>query len=961
MSASGNQRIPKSNPSRMRAVSNLRSPTTGSIATTSGDRNNWNAATDQRISRAEAGSSLPPTTRIPAAQTQTPAQPPPAVSNASCDASMGTKVALVPLTPSFRAGLLPDILDVVPRIAASTTSKTTTSTMPSTATITKSLAQSNLFEMGVKKILKAPAAVSREESPEIVCLSSPPPSFATTRFDASTYSHRYSHVPASPTPTPLLSISRSSHAPSSSATASSSKTQSAPAPRRAPAPLPIPRISNSFVPSTPSAPPPTNTRTRSRSSSAALVEYGDDHIYIPPSSSPQRRPVKRARTTPGTDDELLLPASPRKTLGGTYRFTAVTRQQLDEEREVSVANSDVEDSSHKINATQEYLRAVPVPIGALAEPPRTSLVGATVFADRMGALPIQPVGWWQQYAVPHRAPAAEYVDRLEEAFGPGDVERGEELPDGWDDEASSEVESDGIGPERQRAQDWIAQIQVAVKGKRQLVSQDWKALQNSLGDISNMTNAMARAISDDLPRLRESLVQLGNTEIPNNDEYRVGIWAKNLVEDESQGSVTFCCRVLDLFVYPATSPKTGTLSMLATLVQTQTHEYKPQRPHRNPPRKPAVAVVAPTPQHSTSRQSRPPAPIPAPPPQTAAVPQTVAFDVHSYPSADLLRLLASLLTQIAATNDKLDSVAPLAPPSTTPTRTTLATVTPTDAPIWRTLTTASRTAISTPASVLTFHARNIPTISLEAYLLRILKYCPTTNEVFLSLLVYFDRMSKLSTEATGRTFVIDSYNIHRLVIAGVTVASKFFSDVFYTNSRYAKVGGLPQAELNQLELQFLLLNDFRLVIPREEMQRYAEQLILFSNSPDSVRPLPVPVAAPMQAMAAVSVPRQQPPDEDTETETETEGTETDGGWTTDDEPTIRPAHSSAGSSSDDTRSLSSADDTGDERDDDEAMDMEMDAIQAGDRTPEHAMGAGDRTPERRTADGVRTPAPMASS
>jgi len=36
-------------------------------------------------------------------------------------------------------------------------------------------------------------------------------------------------------------------------------------------------------------------------------------------------------------------------------------------------------------------------------------------------------------------------------------------------------------------------------------------------------------------------------------------------------------------------------------------------------------------------------------------------------------------------------------------------------------------------------------------------------------------------------FVVDSYNIHRLVIAGVTCASKFFSDVFYTNSRYAKV------------------------------------------------------------------------------------------------------------------------------------------------------------------------------
>ncbi|GAA6030710.1 hypothetical protein JCM8097_006283 [Rhodosporidiobolus ruineniae] len=173
------------------------------------------------------------------------------------------------------------------------------------------------------------------------------------------------------------------------------------------------------------------------------------------------------------------------------------------------------------------------------------------------------------------------------------------------------------------------------------------------------------------------------------------------------------------------------------------------------------------------------------------------------------------------------------------------------------LLTASAVALSSPSATLCFHARNIPAISIEAYLQRILKYCPTTNEVFLALLVYFDRMARIGLEARrmglprggGRTdeqgqgdggqagrdsntansgmFAIDSFNIHRLVIAGVTVASKFFSDVFYTNSRYAKVGGLPLAELNQLELQFLLLNDFRLKIPTDELQRYADQLILY--------------------------------------------------------------------------------------------------------------------------------------
>lgn len=216
-------------------------------------------------------------------------------------------------------------------------------------------------------------------------------------------------------------------------------------------------------------------------------------------------------------------------------------------------------------------------------------------------------------------------------------------------------------------------------------------------------------------------------------------------------------------------------------------------------------------------------------------------------------------------------------------------------------------------------------------------------------------MSKLSADATGRSFVIDSYNIHRLVIAGVTVASKFFSDVFYTNSRYAKVGGLPLAELNQLELQFLLLNDFRLVIPGDEMQRYAEQLIIFSSdsSPPPSSSSPSPAAVPTHAMGAIdafgarvhdhpqataSYHRHGAPEseEEPETETETE-TETDGGWTTDDEPTIRPAHSTAGS--EDSRSICSAqDDTGD---------TEMDTT-IGEKTPEHiAKGEdGERTPDR---------------
>lgn len=225
----------------------------------------------------------------------------------------------------------------------------------------------------------------------------------------------------------------------------------------------------------------------------------------------------------------------------------------------------------------------------------------------------------------------------------------------------------------------------------------------------------------------------------------------------------------------------------------------------------------------------------------------VKYEISAMPVSDIIEMVAGLLTKIATTNDQQhehlhdhipspDGTAALSPPA---------------------------------SSVLAFHGKNIPTITILSYLTRIHRYCPTTYEVFLGLLVYFDRMTErvnsgslqnlrqgsrsenpndsnetitgidgrmgssgasprskgnstpgdyhpatpplsASYEARERSytsmspivpeisfhadpatlsqfFIVDSYNIHRLVIAGVTCASKFFSDVFYTNSRYAKV------------------------------------------------------------------------------------------------------------------------------------------------------------------------------
>ncbi|KAF2212540.1 hypothetical protein CERZMDRAFT_19067, partial [Cercospora zeae-maydis SCOH1-5] len=274
------------------------------------------------------------------------------------------------------------------------------------------------------------------------------------------------------------------------------------------------------------------------------------------------------------------------------------------------------------------------------------------------------------------------------------------------------------------------------------------------------------------------------------------------------------------------------------------------------------------------------------------------YEISEMKVEHIIEMVAGLLTKITTTNDRQHEHLHRAPPS---------------------ISEASHLNQQT-TSVLAFHGKNVPSITILSYLSRINKYCPTSYEVFLSLLVYFDRMTErvnagpmqslreanrqaveaqgsrnhssasLSSDgmegvtattpsgtqqatppysggmekpqergipgtphsrpnqpdadspsmlaelaAAGDTdpynlshfFVVDSFNIHRLVIAGVTCASKFFSDIFYTNSRYAKVGGLPLPELNHLELQFLLLNDFRLSIPVEEIEAYGTMLVEF--------------------------------------------------------------------------------------------------------------------------------------
>lgn len=118
-----------------------------------------------------------------------------------------------------------------------------------------------------------------------------------------------------------------------------------------------------------------------------------------------------------------------------------------------------------------------------------------------------------------------------------------------------------------------------------------------------------------------------------------------------------------------------------------------------------------------------------------------------------------------------------------------------------------------------FHALRPPNISIKDYLLRIAKYAACSGECFVLALVYIDRIIQ-----SNPTFVVNSLNIHRLLITSVMLAAKFFDDQYFNNAYYAKVGGVPRGEMNSLEVEFLFMTNFTLFVPTEQYRQYYTEL-----------------------------------------------------------------------------------------------------------------------------------------
>ncbi|KAG5956255.1 hypothetical protein E4U58_006686 [Claviceps cyperi] len=118
-----------------------------------------------------------------------------------------------------------------------------------------------------------------------------------------------------------------------------------------------------------------------------------------------------------------------------------------------------------------------------------------------------------------------------------------------------------------------------------------------------------------------------------------------------------------------------------------------------------------------------------------------------------------------------------------------------------------------------FYSKKEPPISINQYLIRLHQFCPMSTAVYLATSLYIHRLA-----VEERTIPVTRRNAHRLVLAGLRVATKALEDLSYPHAKIAKVGGVSEVELARLEISFCFLAGFELVVGEELLQSHWEQL-----------------------------------------------------------------------------------------------------------------------------------------
>ena len=120
--------------------------------------------------------------------------------------------------------------------------------------------------------------------------------------------------------------------------------------------------------------------------------------------------------------------------------------------------------------------------------------------------------------------------------------------------------------------------------------------------------------------------------------------------------------------------------------------------------------------------------------------------------------------------------------------------------------------------VKSFMTKKRPNISIYEFLIRLHKLGNVSEKILILVLIYIDRLCR------NRKIALNYFNIYKLILASFVTTIKTYSDEYYSLAFYAKMGGVSQKEIVNLEYEFITLLDFKLFVEDKLFFKYEKYL-----------------------------------------------------------------------------------------------------------------------------------------
>ena len=117
------------------------------------------------------------------------------------------------------------------------------------------------------------------------------------------------------------------------------------------------------------------------------------------------------------------------------------------------------------------------------------------------------------------------------------------------------------------------------------------------------------------------------------------------------------------------------------------------------------------------------------------------------------------------------------------------------------------------------YSKLIPVLTLEQYLVRIIKYTEVEKNTLITAYLYIIKLIK------KENFILSINNIYRLLLGSVVLAKKVLEDIKYKNSFYCEIGGLSVLEFNKIEYSLFTRLNFDVNPKREEIKEVYIKII----------------------------------------------------------------------------------------------------------------------------------------